>query len=294
MDLADFNTLRSVLNVSERGGSRLVTTLFNIVLLSGVLLFGWSIRDDYLIEADYGIGYALGIVGGSAMLLLLLYPLRKRLPRSRWLLLSTPRWFRLHMMLGLVGPLCILYHCNFRLGSINSNVALGCMLLMVSSGVVGRYIYSKIHMGLYGSRAELPQLQGLKQAVISQLNAIAARGNQEFGDKIVRDLLALESDLASQAGSLGATFSVSRQCGRVKRQLQGVFKQQLKVAGGSESRDQLGVLEEFANVYLGLLRKIATLAFWDRTFSLWHMLHMPIFVMLIISGLVHVYAVHAY
>ena len=59
------------------------------------------------------------------------------------------------MVLGTLGPLAALYHCNFTTGSVNSRVALYAALLVAGSGFVGRYIYSKIHLGLYGRRTDL-------------------------------------------------------------------------------------------------------------------------------------------
>ena len=95
-----------------------------------------------------------GIIGGSLMLLLLLYSLRKRWSWLRFLG-PTPSWFRAHMVLGILGPLCILYHSNFSTGATNSNVALFCMLTVAGSGLVGRYIYAHIHHGLYGRKLQL-------------------------------------------------------------------------------------------------------------------------------------------
>ena len=112
-------------------------------------IVGWLLRDLHWINAEEGIGYWLGIIGGSVMLFLLLYPLRKRV-RFLHMFGSTRQWFRLHMILGLVGPLMILYHCNFQLGSFNSKVALYCMLLVAGSGIIGKHFYAKIHNGLYG------------------------------------------------------------------------------------------------------------------------------------------------
>ena len=74
-----------------------------------------------------------------------------------WLKLRS--WFSLHMLLGVLGPLCILLHCNFRLGSTNSNVALAGMLLVAGSGLIGRYLYGKFHFGLYGQQVGLQQLK---------------------------------------------------------------------------------------------------------------------------------------
>jgi len=56
---------------------RLGSHLFSAAIIA-LLVAGWLNRDDYYLTAEFGLGYVLGIVGGSMMLLLLLYPLRKR------------------------------------------------------------------------------------------------------------------------------------------------------------------------------------------------------------------------
>ena len=62
-----------------RGAASQVGNWFLWIVVAGALYFGWVIRDEGYITAEAGLGYALGIIGGSLMLLLLLYPLRKRL-----------------------------------------------------------------------------------------------------------------------------------------------------------------------------------------------------------------------
>jgi len=123
-----------------------------------VIYLGWRLPTERYITPDTGLGYILGIVGGSLMLLLLLYSARKRF---RWLKFmgSLSKWFEVHMAFGVLGPICILYHSNFSLGATNSNVALFCMLTVASSGLVGRYFYSHIHYGLYGRKMSLGELQ---------------------------------------------------------------------------------------------------------------------------------------
>ena len=71
--------------------------------ISALLAYGWLHRADRWINPESGIGYGLGIFGGSMMLLLLLYPLRKRV---RWLsfLGKMNLWFRAHMVLGVLAP----------------------------------------------------------------------------------------------------------------------------------------------------------------------------------------------
>ena len=106
-----------------------------LLFFSGVsitLYRGWINRNDLSRTAESGIGYALGIIGGILMLLLLLYPLRKR-ARFMQRLGPVKWWFRSHMILGIVGPMCILFHCSFHLGALNSNVSLLCMTLVAST-----------------------------------------------------------------------------------------------------------------------------------------------------------------
>src|SRR5438046_2278389 len=128
------------------------------VLVTAVLYLGWNTQTARYISPNRGVGYWLGIIGGSLMLLLLVYSLRKR---WTWLsfLGSTPGWFRFHMVLGIAGPVCILYHANFGIGATNSNVALFSMLTVAISGLIGRYIYVPIHHGLFGPKLELGELR---------------------------------------------------------------------------------------------------------------------------------------
>ena len=49
---------------------------YSAILL--LLIAGWTVREQNYLVADSGIGYWFGIIGGSMMLLLLLYPMRKR------------------------------------------------------------------------------------------------------------------------------------------------------------------------------------------------------------------------
>ena len=142
------------------------------VLVCALLYLGWSTQTERYINPNRGVGYALGIIGGSLMLLLLVYSLRKR---WSWLsfLGSTPAWFRFHMVLGIAGPLCILYHSNFGTGATNSNVALFCMLTVAGSGVIGRYLYTRIHARLDGGQTNLSELRGIADQLRIQSTSVA-------------------------------------------------------------------------------------------------------------------------
>ena len=283
----------------KRGKSYLGTTVF-ATLLIGTLAFGWHIRDEYLLTAERGVGYALGVMGASCMALLLVYPLRKRLPRSSLLIFSTPVWFRIHMVLGLVGPVAILFHCNFGLGSFNSNIALWSMLLMVSSGLVGRYLYSRIHLGLYGRRLELADLRREKFAVREILEKTGSRGHLRVSREFVKLLADIEQQFAQASsglrGVLTATFGERRLARDIECRLRDDQSDNpafLRLSA-SEQSELLDRVNRDIRLYLRVVRRLSEFAVFERLFSLWHMLHLPIFFMLVATACVHIYAVHSY
>jgi hypothetical protein len=135
-------------------------------IAGAIVVLGWAATRNYeLVDPVTGTGYWLGIVGASLMALLLLYPVRKRIRLFRFFG-PTRHWFRAHMVLGVVGPLLILYHCNFSFGSVNSTVALVCTLLVAGSGLVGRYLHAKVYASLDGHRRSISEL--IERAKVSQ------------------------------------------------------------------------------------------------------------------------------
>ena len=79
----------------------------------------------------------------------------------------------MHMMLGVVGPVLVLFHADFHLGATNSNVALICMLLVAGSGVIGRYIYTRIHAQSARHRSDLQELRAVAERMRSQTTTMA-------------------------------------------------------------------------------------------------------------------------
>ncbi len=136
-------------------GQNLATIGFASAAL--LLVLGWFLRDYNILSAEEGVGYMFGIISVVCMLILLLYPLRKKF-RILKFIGPLPKWFRNHMVLGVSVPIAALYHCNFQLGSLNSRIALFSALTVAGSGLIGRFIYSKIHRGLYGRRTSLKEL----------------------------------------------------------------------------------------------------------------------------------------
>jgi len=270
-----------------------IGTLLFFAVTAFMLYQGWQARDVGYLTAEHGIGYALGIIGGVMMLALLIYPLRKRIPSLQFLG-PIKHWFRIHMILGVLGPTLILFHCNFGLGALNSNVALLSMSIVAASGLLGRYFYSRIHHGLYGSQATVQELQQESGWVLEQLV-----GELDYFPELKEQLLAYEQR-ALHAGRgwfsfitipwLGFTTewayrSLWRRCRNAIRHA--VSEPELQNA-------QLKKTHVNLHRYFSAVRRVAEFSFYVRLFSAWHVLHLPLFVMMLITGIIHVIAVHMY
>ena len=170
------NTLAEKLPAAASAGSphlpRLHWPLIWTLVVALLVAWGMHAHLERYITPQRGIGYWLGIVGGSLMLVLLLYSARKRFRWLRWMG-GIPAWFEFHMVLGVVGPILILFHANFTLGATNSNVALFSMLLVAASGVVGRYIYTRLHARLEGHEDTLEQLIAVGVRLRAQTTSVS-------------------------------------------------------------------------------------------------------------------------
>ncbi|MBL4575834.1 MAG: hypothetical protein JKY51_07025 [Opitutaceae bacterium] len=261
-----------------------------------LVVWGWGIGLENYISPEFGIGYALGLTGGCMMLIMLMYSLRKRIPvMRRWG--NIKYWFQMHMMLGVLGPICILYHCAFSLGSMNSNIALYSMLLVAGSGLVGRYIYRQIHKGLYGEKESLKGLKDKIMSSSSELDALFERFS------ILKRFVFRMDDLMDQPPLLTSIFLLMKNSFTTRiAYYQGskALHRAIIIVSNKEGWSKKKKQQYFVQTknlllnYYRTYRKVNGFHVYERLFSIWHVLHIPLFIMMILTGFVHVYAVHVY
>jgi hypothetical protein len=63
---------------------------------------------------------------------------------------------------------------------------------------------------------------------------------------------------------------------------------------GEQCRRAAAKSARLVDDYLDAVRRAAQLATYERIFSWWHILHLPLVWLLVLSAVVHVVAVHAY
>lgn len=108
-------------------------------------------------------GHGIGIIGFVLMLMTeTLYSLRKRSRSVRWGRMST--WLQFHIFTGLVGPYMVLLHTSWKFNGIAGVTTLFTVIIVIS-GFIGRYIFTRIPRTMEGLEIEgtLSQ-EALKQA----------------------------------------------------------------------------------------------------------------------------------
>ena len=280
-----------------RPGSLLARDSLLYAVLAVLVLAAWRIARAGWVVPGSDRAYWLGVCGGIAMLLLLGYPMRKHLRamhgwgKVKW-------WLAAHMALGIAGPVLVLLHSNFRVGSLNAGVALYSMLVVAASGVIGRFLKLRVHRGLQGEECNLQQLQAL--AGLAQDDA---GSRLAFAPRVEARLRAFEARERASSGWLARARQVvvlpSQQVWtylRCAAELRRVLAR-LSARRGWTSLDRARYERQSRTLvwrYLTAVTRVAQYTAFERAFALWHVAHVPFVYLLIGSAVVHVVAAHAY
>lgn len=268
------------------------------VFLAALVLLAWQISRLGYFESGDDIGYWLGVAGGTMMLLLFSYPLRKyfrfmhRWGKVKW-------WFLVHMALGIGGPFIILIHSTFHLRSLNATVAFFSMLIVAGSGVVGRFLYVRIHRGLYGQRSNLAELQ--RQAGLAEGEV---KSRLRFAPEVAERLLAFEAHALAPASAWPAMLARVVLLPIRQRYVETASIHELNARlraiaverGWSQDhlRRRRRHVRNLTRHYLLSVVRVGQFTAYERLFALWHVLHVPFVYLLILTVGFHIFAVHAY
>jgi len=256
-------------------------TIFWSIALCYLALLGWISEKKPFSPGDT-IGYNLGLVGGLMMLLLLIYSARKnfkfmhRLGAMRW-------WFYFHISLGILGPLLVIAHSTLSLHSINATVAFISMMMVALSGVIGRFIFRHVS---YDMSEKQITIQELLEDVIEkegQTRTLASKfphlGNalQNFR----HTAFVKETDFWAKAKRFLFLPFIAR-------------KLLYDTLPKSDKSPEAAQARRIVQTYTAAVIAASRLEMWKQLFSLWHLIHIPFLWLLLISGFVHVIAVHMY
>jgi len=269
--------------------------LFLLAMAAGI---AWFTVNGFPFKPGSDLGYNVGLIGSVFMLLLLFYPLRKRV---RWMHTWLPmkHWFRAHMFLGVAGPVLVVIHSTLKFGSINSLVAFVSMSMVAVSGLIGRFIYVRIHHGLYGRRKTLKELKQQQAKGEQDL-----RAKFHFSPQLEERLHHFETvALAQHRGVLrntwrfftlppAAWWTYRQSC----RDLRHALQRQMGtgIATPRELKRRYAYGKAFIRTHVKTVQAASQFHTYERLFSLWHTIHIPLMFLLVITAIIHVIAVHMY
>jgi hypothetical protein len=213
------------------------------------------------------VGNRLGIAG-TAMLLggVAMYSTRKRWKRLAGVG-KLRNWLSFHIWLCTLGPFLILLHTSFKVGGLVS-VAFWSMVVVVASGVVGRYVYVRIPQAVSGRALEMREIEAERAALLAEWAEAGGPG----------DLLQPAPEGVS--GVFGA-FALAVRHSRASRAESRRVRQAVPAADA-------GRLLDLAARHRRLALGRALLGPFGRVFRYWHAVHLPLAVVMALILLVHI------
>lgn len=237
----------------------------------------WSNLHDDLKPSGI-MGHGLGIIGSFMLVVgVSSYMFRKRVRNlMRFGLLK--HWLEFHIFLCTLGPILILYHTTFKFGGLVA-VSFWCMVFVVLSGVIGRFIYVQIPRTIRGEELSLKELNLLNESISEKLKNLFSI-NGEVANKIESMFLKSE-DNQNVLDDLRFIF-LSYFSG-----IKGLRKINIEKYGFKSTSD-IKTIKKILREKIIVTRKISTLKIAQRLFGYWHAVHLPFAIIMFIIMIIHI------
>ena len=209
------------------------------------------------------------------MVLMLLYSVRKRVGALRRLG-PLGRWLDVHIYLGVFGPLLVVLHSSFKVQGLVA-LSFWSMVIVASSGVLGRYLYLQIPRTRAGEERALAELEAEDRDLSGQL-----RTRFRLDEAQIAGLDALVA-VPTRVGLLGGFARLVTDDLRLRSGLR-AFARSCRSVPAPVFADFERVVRQKAQVHRRIL-------LWDRVhelFHYWHVLHKPFAVVMYLFMIVHV------
>lgn len=249
--------------------------------LTMFILSGVYIAYEILTEPRGGhpFGHWLGILGTFLMLLTeTLYSIRKR---TNWLNWAGPvrYWLSLHIFTGLLGPFLVLMHTGLQFRGF-AGITFILTAIVVSSGFIGRYLYTALPRRLSGVAHNQREMQEMATVLYDSLENFRRQKPDQ-----VQALIAQQSQRVTHRSPilslLGRSYYQWRYEVRLNRALKAL--DELEAVQKRELARLLARQRELA-------RQMETLDAARQLLRWWHLAHVPLGLTLFFSIAVHIVA----
>lgn len=122
-----------------------------------------------VLKPSGNLGHGFGIIGALMMIIgVSVYMIRKRV-KLFFNLGYLKYWLEFHIFLCTVGPVLVLYHTAFKFGGIVS-ISFWSMVLVVLSGVVGKFLYGQIPRTINGQEMGITAMNELRENLSNKVS----------------------------------------------------------------------------------------------------------------------------
>lgn len=226
------------------------------------------------------LGIVFGYVGSTMMILMLTYSLRKR-TKVLGKKVTLRSWLKLHIYLGVCGPLFIILHSSFKVQGLIA-VAFWSMIAVALSGYVGRYLYQLIPRNQEGDELTLAEIDKQMQQATQDIRELYSLDPQQLAQ-----LETLANRKISTEGGffklLVGTIVLDLTRPLVARRL----VREMKRSYASVDKGLRG-LAKLALERATLARRIEMLDRTRETFHYWHVIHKPFAIIMYLIMGVHI------
>ncbi len=223
------------------------------------------------------VGHSLGYAGTLMMVVGVAgYMIRKRV-RALGRLGRLSTWLRGHIFLCTLGPFLVLLHTSFKIGGIVS-IAFWSMVLVVASGVLGRYVYARLPRTLDGRLQGLEAVRARQAALHRQLEEIRGVPADALEALFAPSRPVPRRTISALRDALSHDLNARRRARRARRVLA-----KHGVSRSARARAMTLLREESATEM-----QLRLLLPFQRLFRHWHTFHLPLAIVMLLVVIVHV------
>lgn len=208
-----------------------------------------------------------------------IYMIRKR-SRKLFTFGYLKHWLELHIFLCTVGPILVLYHTAFKFGGIVS-ISFWSMVLVVLSGVIGRFIYLQIPRTIQGKEIDIKDLISMRQELQAKLH-----NEMLFDSRLLDELDELASpERYKSIDLLESLIFWLKDSIRIRKFL---FKLKKNVIRAGFSKYRRKELINKAQAEIILSRRLGMLRTMQSLFRYWHIAHLPFAIVMFLIMIIHI------
>ncbi len=233
-----------------------------------------------MLKPSGAIGHGIGIIGSLMMIIgVAIYMIRKRMRKLfNWGILK--HWLELHIFLCTVGPILVLYHTAFKFGGIVS-LSFWSMVLVVLSGVAGRFIYLRIPRSIQGQELDMKELLEQKEELSNTVRRMLSEDVMAYSH-----YQAFTSpERYKNLNLFNAVILYFKDIFGIRKLTRSLHK---RIKHLDLIRADKHAVFEAAKEEIILARRIGLLRTFQKLFHYWHIAHLPFAIAMFVIMFIHV------